>query len=290
MVTKPRDSLCIVYLGETPFPYGLAQWQLFIRRRLIESGARVTIISNEGVIPPALGIVLQPTSVYRGVGSKYASSEIHRRSGFFIRNIQKIKGLMNDLATLTRLKKERKLNGTIIVTLRFKSILYYSILSGILQFKLFLNYVKESSAIATHRKWREWIHNHPINRRRVCFDDVVLPISLYLDFMIQAFERFVVQDVYLYRLVNGEREEMDQHHERSRLSTKQEKIRTYRRLSHNELRVNYMAPNGLLIPLRPAMQDEARFPYKIGEYLASGTFLIMAMPGEIKYYFQSIIL
>jgi hypothetical protein len=196
-------------------------------------------------------------------------------------------GLMNELASLTRLKKERKLNGTIVVSMRFKGILYYSILSRVLQFKLFLSPGENSIAIAT-RKWREWINKHLIDRWGVFCADVVLPISHHLDFMIQAFERLVVQNVYLYRMVNGDKEEMDHYHERVRLNTEQEKIRTHLRLPSNVPGAKYMGAHGLLIPLRPT--DEVRFRLKIGEYMASGTLLITTVLGEIKYYFESIIL
>ena len=42
----------------------------------------------------------------------------------------------------------------------------------------------------------------------------------------------------------------------------------------------------LLIPLRPTLQDKARFPHKIGEYLASGNPVISTNYGEVKYYFK----
>ena len=42
----------------------------------------------------------------------------------------------------------------------------------------------------------------------------------------------------------------------------------------------------LLIPLRPTFQDIARFPHKIGEYLASGNPVISTNYGEVKYYFR----
>jgi glycosyltransferase involved in cell wall biosynthesis len=41
-----------------------------------------------------------------------------------------------------------------------------------------------------------------------------------------------------------------------------------------------------LIPLRPIVQDIARFPHKIGEYLASGNPVISTNYGEVKYYFK----
>ncbi len=42
----------------------------------------------------------------------------------------------------------------------------------------------------------------------------------------------------------------------------------------------------LLIPLRPTFQDKARFPHKIGEYVASGNVVISTNYGEVKYYFK----
>ena len=51
----------------------------------------------------------------------------------------------------------------------------------------------------------------------------------------------------------------------------------------NDLYKNAIA---LLIPLRPTLQDEARFPHKIGEYLASGNPVISTNYGEVKHYFQ----
>jgi glycosyltransferase involved in cell wall biosynthesis len=41
-----------------------------------------------------------------------------------------------------------------------------------------------------------------------------------------------------------------------------------------------------LIPLRPTYQDVARFPHKIGEYLASGNPVISTNYGEVKFYFK----
>ena len=47
----------------------------------------------------------------------------------------------------------------------------------------------------------------------------------------------------------------------------------------------YVNAVGMLIPLRPTIQDEARFPHKIGEYCASGNPIITTNYGEIKSYF-----
>ncbi len=44
--------------------------------------------------------------------------------------------------------------------------------------------------------------------------------------------------------------------------------------------------HALLIPLSPTLQDIARFPHKIGEYLASGNPVISTDYGEVNHYFN----
>jgi glycosyltransferase involved in cell wall biosynthesis len=39
--------------------------------------------------------------------------------------------------------------------------------------------------------------------------------------------------------------------------------------------------------MRPTLQDAARFPHKIGEYLAAGNPIITTNFGEIVHYFQN---
>ena len=47
----------------------------------------------------------------------------------------------------------------------------------------------------------------------------------------------------------------------------------------------YRQALALLIPLRDTIQDRARFPHKIGEYLASGVPIVTTRYGEIEHYF-----
>lgn len=56
-------------------------------------------------------------------------------------------------------------------------------------------------------------------------------------------------------------------------------------LPYEDLIRHYKGAEALLIPLRPRKQDEARFPHKIGEYLASGKPIITTKIGEIPHYF-----
>ena len=44
----------------------------------------------------------------------------------------------------------------------------------------------------------------------------------------------------------------------------------------------YVGASALLIPIEDTVQDYARFPHKIGEYLASGNPIISTNYGEMK--------
>lgn len=55
-------------------------------------------------------------------------------------------------------------------------------------------------------------------------------------------------------------------------------------ISDFELNTLYVTARALLLPLFDTIQDNARFPHKFGEYLASGSVVITNKVGEIKYY------
>ena len=57
-------------------------------------------------------------------------------------------------------------------------------------------------------------------------------------------------------------------------------------MPHHEVPHHLAAAAGLLIPIRPTIQDAARFPHKLGEYLASGTPLVTTAHGEIPNYLE----
>lgn len=60
-----------------------------------------------------------------------------------------------------------------------------------------------------------------------------------------------------------------------------DRIKVLTKLSYNELIKYYKEALALLIPLRPTLQDKARFPHKVGEYLASGKVVISTNYGEV---------
>lgn len=61
-------------------------------------------------------------------------------------------------------------------------------------------------------------------------------------------------------------------------------IRLVANVPHHQIPDHYAKASALLIPMRPTVQDAARFPHKLGEYLASGCAVITTRFGEIRHY------
>jgi glycosyltransferase involved in cell wall biosynthesis len=106
-------------------------------------------------------------------------------------------------------------------------------------------------------------------------------------FILESFESLKTrQDAYLYLIIGGSeiiKEEIRNH---VRKMVKKDFVKILSNLPYSELVQMYKSATALLIPLRPTLQDEARFPHKIGEYLASGNPIITTNIGEVKYYFK----
>lgn len=64
-------------------------------------------------------------------------------------------------------------------------------------------------------------------------------------------------------------------------------VKFFSDLSYNELIQKYKSAHALLIPLRETIQDQARFPHKIAEYLASGRPIITNNWGEVSFYLKN---
>lgn len=61
-------------------------------------------------------------------------------------------------------------------------------------------------------------------------------------------------------------------------------IKLLKNIPDTEIPKIYASSTALLIPLRPTIQDKARFPHKIGEAMASGCAIITTNYGEIKEF------
>lgn len=101
-------------------------------------------------------------------------------------------------------------------------------------------------------------------------------------FIIDSFLLLGGRDVKLILVLSGKKELLNSFE----CEFKQSKnISIYWDLSYKDLYKMYSDSLALLIPLRPVLQDKARFSQKIAEYLASGRPIITNKIGEIEYYF-----
>jgi glycosyltransferase involved in cell wall biosynthesis len=104
-------------------------------------------------------------------------------------------------------------------------------------------------------------------------------------FIVDSFCSLNNDAAFLYLIVNGKKEQRDKLEDYLQLHSKKDKIKIFSNVEQDKLDAYYKNATGLLIPLRPTIQDEARFPHKVGEYLASGNPVVSTNYGEVKHYF-----
>ena len=107
------------------------------------------------------------------------------------------------------------------------------------------------------------------------------------NFIIASFERLAnAPDVFLYLIINGWPQQIAKVSQRIAQSPKSNQIKTFSKVSNEDYSRLLFQAEGLLIPLRPSVQDIARFPNKVGEYVASGNPMVATQVGEIAHYFK----
>lgn len=105
-----------------------------------------------------------------------------------------------------------------------------------------------------------------------------------IDFVVKAYiEADVSDQLSLFLVINGGKNEIS--------SLKEElnqypAIKVYTRLDYDDLIKKYKSAKALLIPLRNIIQDYARFPQKVCEYLASEGLILSSETGEMANYFE----
>lgn len=107
-----------------------------------------------------------------------------------------------------------------------------------------------------------------------------------IQFILQSFELVTNQDIKLILVIYGTEKKLDIVKKIIAENIKSNLIELKNDLSYNELATLYKTSIGLLIPLSSSLQDQARFPHKIGEYVASGNTIVTTNIGEIQYYFK----
>jgi glycosyltransferase involved in cell wall biosynthesis len=109
-----------------------------------------------------------------------------------------------------------------------------------------------------------------------------------INFIIEAYQNVDQASNYkLYLIVSGgsaqQYQEFNQYLKERELL---DKTKVFSNIPFSELVDHYVNATALLIPLRPTIQDIARFPHKISEYTATGNPIISTNYGEVKHYFK----
>ncbi len=123
------------------------------------------------------------------------------------------------------------------------------------------------------------------NEKYILFCGALVYMNI-IDFILDTFELCQNNNINLYLVVNGHKSLFARLEDRIMKFKKRNLIKIYSNLSDNELTKLYVNAEALLIPLRPTIQDKARFPHKIGEYCASGRPIITTNYGEVRKYFS----
>jgi len=338
MTDKNKKPFHVVYLGETAFPYGMAAIQklIMVSQSLLSAGADVTVINRKGVYNPDEPMDLPVDGEFEGIKYIYTSGTIYKSKSFFLRNIHKMKGIVNEFFYLRRLKKENNLGAGIISCHHFGQTLLYRIYAWILGFPIVLNYVEWASVMEHRQGWTERINDYFFDNWLVKKMDGAFPISellidnfkkiapskpqfkipilcdfeefnvprvktehpyfLYcgalsyrevVDFILEAFDQLPAEPrMDLYLIVGGgeEKDLVKLKADIQKLKAK-DRVKIFRNIPREDIPKHFKSASALLIPLRNTIQDAARFPHKIGEYLATGNPMIATNYGEVKHYF-----
>lgn len=110
----------------------------------------------------------------------------------------------------------------------------------------------------------------------VSYQDVFL-------FIVQCFLKLGnIEEVNLHLVINGE---LTDPTIKQLLEANKKSIFVFSNLEYNQLIAKYKGSLAQLIPLRNSLQDSARFPQKICEFIASRRPIVTTGFGEINHYF-----
>lgn len=102
-----------------------------------------------------------------------------------------------------------------------------------------------------------------------------------IDLIISSYYKSRIHNTIKLKLVlNGNQNLIDE------IKEKYPEVLILQRLEYSKLISLYKGAIALLIPLRSTIQDTARFPNKICEYLGSAGVLVTTNHGEMPYYFK----
>ena len=108
-----------------------------------------------------------------------------------------------------------------------------------------------------------------------------------IDFVLKAYDQLPSEmNTHLYLVLGGgSNETYEKLLAEIKTMKKAEMVKVIHNVPHAQIPVFYSQATALLIPMRPTVQDAARFPHKIAEYVASGNPMISVNYGEVAQYF-----
>lgn len=337
--TDTKTKFHVVYLGENGFPVGFGSIQklIMVSKSLINEGADVTVINRKGAFSSEKEVDISLQGNFEGIQYIYTSDSIYRPTGFFNRNLQKLKGSYREFQYLKKLSNENNLDAAIISCYSFIHVFLYRLYGLWLNFPVVYNYVEMAKVLDSRRKLSLKINDFLFEKFLIPWMDGAFPISeLLVDFykkiapskaqlklpILCEFDKFDIKapkperDYFLfcgalsYRetidyilesfdqlpkespvdlhlvLGGGSKAEYDDLIQHISNFKKGDQVKVYHNVRHAEIPKHYKAATAMLMPMRPTVQDAARFPHKIGEYVASGNPMIANNFGEVSSYFK----
>jgi glycosyltransferase involved in cell wall biosynthesis len=328
--------MLIVFLGSKGFPYGFAEIQklTLIARSIAENNCEVIFINRYSIFYKNDNYNIKRYGVHENIKYYNVGPTLFKVKNKYLYHFSKLIGTLNELIALIWIRLLKKKIIIISNTRNFYLLLWYSLLSKVLNFNIFLTYVEFNSG-----------KNESVDSKRKLFDNKafslvngVFPISNYLEkhvreknsllpqlkipvlvdfkkfennegqkgkkeinyflfcgtteycdvieFILYSFDSLNDNSFYLYLVINGNLSKINKIEQVAKALNKSRLIKIYTSLPYDELISMYKNSHALLIPLRPNLQDQARFPHKIGEYTASAKPIITTGVGEILNYFQ----
>ena len=171
------ETPIILAIGESGFPigFGAVQRQLLILKGLQKQGYQAKVICYKGVHGAHIAIPVQ--GELDGLPYEYLSGSVHKPTGFFNRNWQKIKGKYKELRLIAQLRRKGLLKACYVSTLDFKHLFIYRIWLKIQGIPLILEYCELNSAIASRKGMKRASNDYLFDRLAPRFCDGICPIS-----------------------------------------------------------------------------------------------------------------
>jgi glycosyltransferase involved in cell wall biosynthesis len=167
----------IIHLGSSGFPLGTAQMQR-IRltfKGLNLAGSNPLIINKHSVYKTE---DRKRINRYQGIPYVFLSALISRPDNFISRNLNKFSGDLSELFFL--IKKRKHIQTAIFYDASFLLLLYYRLLSKVLNFKLIIQYVELRSSIHKRRNFFTRLNDLAFDNFCFYLCDGIIVISEFL--------------------------------------------------------------------------------------------------------------